>query len=102
MILDLGQIEDTGIARVLLNGRDLGIVWTKPFRVDISGAVKPGLNQLRVEVVNSWRNRLIGDQRLPANQRQTATNIAVTPNWKPTPSGLLGPVRILRQTEADH
>jgi len=101
LILDLGQVEDTGIARVLLNDKDLGIVWTKPFRVDISAAVKPGLNRLRVEVVNSWRNRLIGDQRLPADQRRTATNITVTPDWKFTPSGLLGPVRLLRQTEGD-
>jgi hypothetical protein len=100
LMLDLGRVEDVGIARVVLNGHDLGIVWTKPFRVDISPAAKTGTNRLRVEVINSWRNRLIGDRRLPAGQARTSTNITVAENWKPTPSGLLGPVTILKETTA--
>jgi hypothetical protein len=102
LLLDLGRVEDVGIARVLVNDKDLGIVWTKPFRVDISTATAAGTNRLRVEVINSWRNRLIGDQRLAADQRKTATNIAVAPNWKLTNSGLLGPVTILRETQGQN
>ena len=98
IMLDLGRVEDTGIARVMLNGRDLGVVWTKPFRVEISSAMKAGANHLEVEVINSWRNRLIGDRDLPASQRRTATNITVRNDWKLASSGLLGPVRLLRQT----
>jgi hypothetical protein len=100
LMLDLGRVEDVGIARVILNNRDLGIVWTKPFRVDISTAVKPGANHLRVEVINSWRNRLIGDRRLPPGEARSATNISVTESWKLVSSGLLGPVTIRKQAEA--
>jgi len=98
LILDLGRVEDVGVARVILNDEDLGIVWTKPFRADISAAARAGTNRLRVEVINSWRNRLIGDRPLPADRRLTRTNITVGKDWKPAASGLLGPVRILRET----
>ena len=98
IMLDLGRVEDTGIARVVLNGRNLGVVWTKPFRVEISSAIKTGANHLEVQVVNSWRNRLIGDRGLPASQRRTATNITIREDWKLASSGLLGPVRLLKPT----
>ena len=68
LAIELGQVKDVGIARVRLNGTDLGVVWRPPFRVDVSKAVKPGENKLEVEVVNSWRNRLIGDRELPEEQ----------------------------------
>lgn len=93
--IELGQVKDVGIARVVLNGTDLGVVWRPPFRVDVTKAVKSGENTLEVMVVNSWRNRLIGDQQLPEQQRLTRTNISVTKNWKLEPSGLLGPVILL-------
>ncbi len=97
-MLDLGRVEDVGVARVILNDQDLGILWTKPFRVDISAAARPGANRLTVQVINSWRNRLIGDRRLPAGQARSNTNISVTESWKVTASGLLGPVHLLRES----
>ncbi len=93
--LDLGDVKDVGIASIRLNGKDLGVVWTKPFRVDISGMLKTGRNELEINVINSWRNRLLADNKLPVNQRLTRTNIRVKRNWQPLDSGLLGPVRIL-------
>jgi len=92
--LDLGKVEDVGIARVRLNGQDLGILWTKPFRVDISDVLKPGRNLLEVDVINSWRNRLVGDRDIPQSRRYTRTNITIRPEWKLLESGLLGPVTI--------
>ena len=92
--LDLGRVEDVGIAQVTLNGRDLGILWTRPFRVDISGVLKPDQNLLEINVVNSWRNRLVGDRDLPQSQRYTKTNITIRPEWKLLESGLLGPVTV--------
>jgi len=77
-----------------LNGADLGVVWRPPFRVAVTKAVKPGENELEIEVVNSWRNRLIGDRELPEDKRLTRTNISVTKNWELEPSGLLGPVTL--------
>ncbi len=92
LAIELGQVEDVGIARIKLNGTDLGVVWRPPFRADISRAVKRGDNELEIMVVNSWRNRLVGDRELPEQQRLTRTNVAITENWKLEASGLLGPV----------
>ncbi len=97
--LELGDVKDVGIARVILNDKDLGVVWLPPFRVDISHAVQDGENRLEVQVVNSWHNRVMGDDLLPADQRVTQTNIQVEKQgnfrWKLEDSGLLGPVRIV-------
>ena len=91
--LDLGSVRE--LAEVKLNGQSCGIVWAPPFRVDISRALKPGTNQLEVEVVNFWPNRIIGDQSLPEAQRLTKTNIRkLTAETPLMPSGLLGPVRL--------
>jgi len=98
--LDLGKVEDVGIAHVTLNGQDLGILWTKPFRADISDALKPGRNLLEVDVINSWRNRLVGDRDLPQSRRYTKTNITIRPEWKLLESGLLGPVTIIKSQTA--
>ncbi len=102
LALELGDVKDVGIARVTLNGTDLGIVWKPPFRVDISKAVKPGKNKLEVMVVNSWRNRLIGDNKLPEEKRLTHTNIKVVEDgrrkWELEESGLFGPVRIMERS----
>jgi hypothetical protein len=64
-MLDLGQVEV--IARVRINGHDLGILWKAPFMVDTTGVLRPGRNQLEIEVTNLWPNRLIGDEQLPAD-----------------------------------
>lgn len=95
--LDLGRIEDVGIAEVTLNGKEIGILWTPPFQADITGVLRDGVNLLEVRVVNSWRNRLIGDRDLPPDQRRTRTNITVRRDWKLQPSGLLGPAVILTE-----
>jgi len=86
-------------AKVTLNGKDLGVVWCEPRRVDVTEALKPGDNELKIEVVNNWPNRLIGDGKLPADQRRTKTNInkynpPKTGEHSLQPSGLLGPVSI--------
>jgi hypothetical protein len=63
LMLDLGAVKN--LAEVSLNGRDLGILWKPPFRVDISGAARAGENRLEIKVTNLWCNRLIGDEQLP-------------------------------------
>lgn len=91
IFLDLGDVRE--IANVRLNGVDLGTIWTKPARVDITDIIKTKDNQLEVDVVNLWPNRLIGDSFLPPEKRFTKTNFyKFTPATPLLPSGLIGPV----------
>jgi hypothetical protein len=83
------------IAEVTLNGVFCGVAWTKPYRVEISKALKRGNNQLVLEVTNTWANRLKGDQRLHEGKRVTATTAPFRLEGKPLlPAGLLGAVTI--------
>ncbi|HAK94571.1 MAG TPA: glycoside hydrolase [Planctomycetes bacterium] len=93
--LDLGAVRE--LAEVRLNGERLGIVWAPPFRVEITAALKPGANALQVDVVNFWPNRIIGDAALAPEKRLTRTNVRkLVKDTALMPSGLLGPVRIVR------
>ncbi|HZO99607.1 MAG TPA: glycosyl hydrolase [Terriglobia bacterium] len=90
--LDLGDVKD--LAQVRLNGRHLGVLWTRPFRVEITSAVKPTGNVLEIDVVNLWPNRIIGDAALPPGKRFTKTNIKFKKDEPLLESGLLGPVTL--------
>jgi hypothetical protein len=92
MFLDLGEVRE--LAEVRLNGKQLGVVWTKPFRVDITGALKPTGNRLEVDVINLWPNRLIGDAALPPEKRFGKTNITYKQDAPLLESGLLGKVML--------
>jgi len=95
--LDLGRVQN--LATVRLNGKELGVVWTAPWRVEITEAVKPTGNRLEIDVVNLWPNRLIGDAALPPEKRFTVTNVDTYKKDSPLlPSGLLGPV-VLQASE---
>ena len=100
VFIELGEVLDVGVATVTLNGKRLGTVWTKPFRIDASGVLKSGKNSLEVRVVNSWHNRVFGDQTRGGKKKFTQTNIRLGKrrgsNAGLSPSGLLGPVRIVK------
>jgi len=63
--LSLGDVAN--LARVTLNGKDLGVKWHPPFEFDISSAAKAGANRLEIAVTNTWHNRLVGDEQFPAD-----------------------------------
>ncbi len=102
--LRLGEVKC--IAEVRVNGQDLGIVWTDPWSVDLTGVVKPGKNELEIAVTNTWVNRLIGDAGQPEQKRITKTNVRFLPEPAKRAymgfsakdplmtSGLIGPVRL--------
>ncbi|MDR3739770.1 MAG: glycosyl hydrolase, partial [Terracidiphilus sp.] len=93
VVLDLGEVRET--ARVKVNGKEIGVAWKRPFTIDVTSAVKPGTNDLKIQVTNLWPNRIIGDQSLPAKERFTHTNITKFKADSPLlPSGLLGPVTV--------
>ncbi len=96
LMLDLGNVQE--MASIKINGYQSQVMWCAPFRFDISNWVRSGTNELEVEVVNLWVNRLIGDGKLPAEKRLTKTNIikfnAPDAEKYLRESGLLGPVEI--------
>jgi len=113
ILIDLGEVNH--LARVHINGKDMGVVWTAPYQLKISDAVVPGKNLIDIEVANLWSNRLIGDEQLPddgikdrrwpewmvKNQPRTSGRFTFTTHKyfkKDAPllkSGLMGPVKIL-------
>lgn len=114
--IDLGEVHE--IAEVSVNGKDLGILWHAPYRVDITSALHNGTNVLSIKVTNLWINRMIGDDNLPPDSdRNGDGTLKSWPDWlgvtpSPTgritfttwqlwhkndplrPSGLLGPVTL--------
>lgn len=94
LYLDLGRVKN--LAVVTVNGRNLGVAWHTPYRVDVTGALKPGANHLEIKVIDSWVNRLIGDQQ-PGATKYTFTDIHTYDADSPlVPAGLLGPVEVIR------
>ena len=95
LLIDLGDTKN--LAEVTVNGKPLGILWKTPFQVDATNALKPGANALQIKVTNLWVNRLIGDQQPDAAKKYTYTTQQFYRADSPLlPSGLLGPVRIVR------
>jgi hypothetical protein len=93
--LDLGSVKN--LAEVVINGKSLGIVWNPPFRINVMGALKQGENFVEIRVTNLWVNRLIGDQQSGVEKTITYTTMKFYRADSPLlPSGLMGPVQILR------
>jgi hypothetical protein len=95
--LDLGELHES--AEVELNGRPLGMAWTRPFLVSIPPGLLAEENNLRVTVANLPANRIIEmDRNGTAWRKFFFVSIDYTPfdasGWEPLPSGLLGPVML--------
>ena len=116
--LDLGALP-SGLAAVTVNGVDCGVVWCAPWTVAVREAFRAGKNEIAVRYVNNWHNLLIGECGRPEAARLTRSNVrcwarprqgdpknpwkldptpysGYCPNDPLQPSGLLGPVRVLR------
>ena len=118
LYLDLGNVQV--IAQAKLNGKDLGVLWKPPFRIDVTEILKAGDNELEARVTNLWPNRMIGNEQLPEDSRRNPDGtLREWPKWlqegKPSPtgrhtfttwrlwkkgdalleSGLIGPVRLI-------
>ena len=98
--LDLGDVRES--ARVRLNGKDVGTLWSIPFQTRVGEFLKPGRNVLEVDVTNLAANRIRDLDRRKVNwkimREINFVNINYRPfdasGWALTPSGLLGPVTL--------
>jgi hypothetical protein len=89
--IDLGDVKN--LAQITVNGKPLGMVWHPPYRVDVTAALKSGVNKVSIKVTNAWVNRLIGDQQPDAIKKYTFTTEKPYKADSPLlPSGLLGPI----------
>lgn len=97
-LLDLGCVRET--ADVWLNGKPLGVAWMRPYRLDISAALRPGRNRIRIAVTNLLINKMLGDGPIDYSAVFAKYGNRFPPGdeWNvirdPLPSGLLGPVSI--------
>jgi hypothetical protein len=99
----LGKVGE--VARIYLNGHEIGTKVFPPFVFDVSGFLREGENHLVVEVANTWLNQLIGETRKPFEEQRTSSNLGRNLNdnltdrpwtdYPPKPSGLIGPVRLV-------
>jgi hypothetical protein len=94
IMLDLGDVKN--LAEVIINGKNVGTLWKKPFQTDISKFLKIGKNTIEINVVNSWVNRLVGDMQPGAIKIGFTTMPLFKADSPLEPSGLLGPVQLIK------
>ena len=95
-MLDLGKVGC--MAEVIVNGKNLGVLWKTPYKIDITKALKSGTNDFEIRVINQWVNRIIGDKQPDCEKKYTfsAFDYFYQPNSELLPAGLMGPVDIIR------
>lgn len=97
--LDLGRVHET--ADVYVNGASAGLAWMRPFCVDVTKLLRPGANQLRIDVTNLLTNKVLGDGPIDYSKvnARYGNRFPAGDEWElvrePFPSGLLGPVRLV-------
>jgi hypothetical protein len=85
LVLNLGGVAN--VANVSLNGKFAATLWKAPYRVDITDFAVKGDNVLTVAVTTTWANRLIGDEKEPADfewgvdREDKGRQIAAFPDW---------------------
>ena len=108
-LLDLGVVGN--VAEVELNGRSAGVAWMRPYRLNVTGFLKKGLNRLDVRVTNTLINYVAGLETLPPVPEaivrhyghSASSYLEGSSEWRHReknfyplpPSGLLGPVMLI-------
>jgi hypothetical protein len=99
-LLDLGKVNES--ARIIINGKDAGIIWSLPFKMDISRYLKEGQNSITIEVANLMANhiRWMDQHKIIWRKYHEINFVNINyrnfdaSSWKVQPSGLEGPVTI--------
>jgi len=98
-LIELGDVKES--ADVKVNGKCAGIAFLPPYRVQVTGLLEPGRNQLEIRVANLWSNYILSlpksPSRIPASG-YGLTDVLYGPSERPPlSSGLLGPVRVVQE-----
>jgi hypothetical protein len=109
-MLDLGDVRES--ARVILNGKEIAVLISPPFRVKIEPSMAQEENVLEVRVTNLMANRIAGlDKKgvkwrkfyninFPARREENRKDgLFDASKWPPRASGLIGPVQLLSTTK---
>jgi hypothetical protein len=89
VVLALGDVGD--VARVRVNGIDCGTVWTSPWQLDVTRALRVGGNVVEIDVANAWMNRLIAESASPTGEIFEPVVGVYAPDAPRYESGLTGP-----------
>jgi hypothetical protein len=100
-LLQLDKLYES--ARVIVNGKDAGIVWSLPYELKIGKYIKQGENKISIEVCNLMANRIRQMDKNGEVWRNyheiNFVNINYKPfdasNWKVMPSGLDGEIKLI-------
>lgn len=100
-LLKLGNVAHS--ARIILNGQDIGVLWSEPFVVKVGKFLEEGENTLQIEVANLMANRIRYMDQQGMEWRNyheiNFVNIRYKPfdasGWEVMASGLAGPVQLV-------
>jgi hypothetical protein len=101
VFLDLGNVCD--VASVAVNGKPAGTVFEVPFRVEVTGLLRDGKNEIVIKVANRTENAIApvaADWKGPGRWPGYFFVNRAYQDYDPSraqvhPSGLLGPVQLL-------
>ena len=102
--IDLGDVRES--ARVYINGQFVGCAWSVPYVLDFKGNIlKPGMNDIRIEVTNLPANRIADLDRRGVKWRKMEEINVVDINykkttydqWEPVKSGLNSEVKLIKK-----
>lgn len=99
-ILDLGTVNES--ARVWINGQEIGILWSIPFKARIGKFLIAGENTIKIEVVNLMANRIrdMDIKKIKWKNYHEINFVNINykdfdaAEWNIMPSGLSGPITI--------
>ncbi len=100
-LLQLDKLYES--ARIIINGKDAGLIWSLPYEMKIGKYLKPGTNTISIEVCNLMANRIRNMDRNGITWRNYHEINFVNINyknfdasgWKVQASGLDGDVRLI-------
>lgn len=99
-LLQLGSVGES--ARVIINGKEAGILWAHPYQIEVGELLQNGKNTVRIEVANLMANRMrdLDEKKVKWKNYHEINFVNINykefdaSQWKVLESGLQGPVKL--------